>query len=273
MFLVTDQGVIVVDPLPTLGKRYLQAIAEVTDHKVTHIVYSHSHTDHIGASALFPADVKIIAQRDTGEELARLKDPRRRQPTEVFESHKTLAIGDQVLQLDYRGVNHATGNLFIYAPRQKVLMLVDVVYPGYTPYPNLGIAETVAGYIQAHRDALEYNFDVLVAGHVDRLGTRADVQLSLDFVNDLKATTKRLLDALPFPAFLQSQAPGNSWLLHDDYETRLIDQCYAELLPRWKDHMIGLERSLKSHCRTMLVAYAVELPPDVGAARPPDSAK
>lgn len=54
--------------------------------------------------------------------------------------------GGQRLMLEYHGVNHEQGNLFIYAPRQKVLMLVDVIYPGFVPYKNLGIAEDVQGY-------------------------------------------------------------------------------------------------------------------------------
>lgn len=64
--------------------------------------------------------------------------------------------------LDYKGVNHEAGNIFICAAEQRVLMLVDVVYPGCMPYPNLGIAVDVQGYLKAHRDALTYDFDTLV---------------------------------------------------------------------------------------------------------------
>jgi glyoxylase-like metal-dependent hydrolase (beta-lactamase superfamily II) len=261
MFLVSDAGVIAVDPLPTIGAKYLQAVAEVTDRPVTHIVYSHAHTDHIGGAALFPAGAAIVAHRDTAATLARLKDPRRPLPTRTFDTGLTLTVGGQSLQLDYKGINHDAGNIFIHAPRQRVLMLVDVIYPGYAPYPDLGIAIDVAGYAQAHRDALAYDFDVLVAGHVDRLGTREDVQTSLEFVSDLQAVSAAELAALPFPAFLKTVPAGNRWFLHDDYEAELVRRCHAELLPRWKDRLAGLERSLESHCRTMIVAQVVQLPP------------
>ncbi len=72
---------IAVDPLPTLGPRYLQAIASVTDKPVTHVIYSHEHTDHIGGAHLFPATATFIAQRDTATILARRHDPRRPVPT------------------------------------------------------------------------------------------------------------------------------------------------------------------------------------------------
>lgn len=172
MFLVSSKGDIVVDPLPNLGPRYSKAIAEVTDKPVTHVIYSHEHTDHIGAAHLFPKDTVYIAHQETAAILARRRDPRRPVPTVTFDKTYTVTVGDQTLVRDYKGPNHEPGNIFIHAPRQKVLMLVDVVYPGWMPYKNLGIAEDVPGYIQSHHDALAYDFDVLVAGHVDRLGTR-----------------------------------------------------------------------------------------------------
>jgi glyoxylase-like metal-dependent hydrolase (beta-lactamase superfamily II) len=52
MFLTTGEGVIVVDAPPTIGDKLLKAIAEVTDEPITHVIYSHSHADHIAAAGL-----------------------------------------------------------------------------------------------------------------------------------------------------------------------------------------------------------------------------
>jgi glyoxylase-like metal-dependent hydrolase (beta-lactamase superfamily II) len=84
VFLVSSQGVIAVDPLPNLGERYLKAIAEVTDRPITHVIYSHEHTDHIGAAYLFPKNAVYIAQKKTAELLARRNDHRRPLPTFTF---------------------------------------------------------------------------------------------------------------------------------------------------------------------------------------------
>jgi len=56
MFLTTGQGVIVVDAPPSIGENYLNAIAEVTDESITHVIYSHTHNDHIGSASIFPDD-------------------------------------------------------------------------------------------------------------------------------------------------------------------------------------------------------------------------
>ena len=62
MFLATAHGVVVVDAPPTIGHNLLRAIKQVTaktgtPSTVTHLVYSHFHADHIGASSIFDDDV------------------------------------------------------------------------------------------------------------------------------------------------------------------------------------------------------------------------
>jgi len=265
MFLVSTRGVIAVDPLPTLGPRYIAAIRSVTSQPITHIVYSHEHIDHIGGAEAFPKGLTIIAQRFTYEALGRQSDPRRPLPTVVFDKDYTLRVGDQVLELHNRGPGHSPGNVFIYAPRQKVLMLVDIVYPGYMPYPNLGVAADVAGYMQAHRDALTFDFEDFIGGHVDRLGTRADVENSMIFTDDLLSTTRRLLAEKPFPVYLKERKPepGSSvWFAHDDYERERVDKCYQTLAPKWAPILRGTERFLASHCWKAIVGWAIELPAD-----------
>lgn len=269
MFLVSALGVIAVDPLPTLGARYLKAIAEVTDRPVTHIVYTHEHTDHIGAASLFPKDATIVAHEETARLLALRQDPRRPVPTVTFGDRYTLDVGGQTLELAYHGNNHEPGNILIYAPKQKVLMLVDVIYPGYMPYKNLGITEDVQGYIQAHTDVLAYDFTTLVAGHVTRLGTREDVKTSLEFVRDLRATCARQLASMSFPAYLQSPAArrltesdGRSkWDLHNEYERELEARCTAELAPRWRENLADTDTYLHDNCWAMIEALTVQLAP------------
>lgn len=75
MFLVTRDGVIAVDALPTMGERQIAAIREVTDKPIRYLVYSHEHTDHIGAASLFPYGIQIVAQAETAATLKRRKDP------------------------------------------------------------------------------------------------------------------------------------------------------------------------------------------------------
>ena len=259
MFAVSSEGVLACDAPPSLGANYLKAIAEVTDKPVTHLVYSHEHIDHIAAAHLFPSSVKIVANRHTADLLARRADSRRPLPQIVFDDTYSLTVGNQTLELSYRGINHCLDNTFIYAPRQRVLMLIDVIYPGWMPYKNLGVAVDVPGFVEAHRQILTFDFQTLVAGHVSRLGTRADVEIQLAFLKDLADACERAYAQLPFPAFLAAKASQKaSWDRHEDYEGALVERVAADVGPRWRGKLEGFETYFRDNCWAMLETFVVQ---------------
>src|SRR6476619_5644720 len=61
-FVTTTDGVILLDAPPTIGHNLQRAIDEIAaangvSNVVTHLIYSHHHADHAGASSLFNGDV------------------------------------------------------------------------------------------------------------------------------------------------------------------------------------------------------------------------
>ena len=68
-FLTTGEGVVVVDAPPSLAQHILKAVSEVTDEPITHLVYSHSHADHIDGAGAFPEGLTVIAHEETAERL------------------------------------------------------------------------------------------------------------------------------------------------------------------------------------------------------------
>src|SRR6185436_15277326 len=109
------------------------AIAEMTDKPITHLIYTHSHIDHIGGARGLGGKLVIIAHEETKKLLARANDPERPLPTVTFTDKYVLKVGTKVLELSYHGVAHEPGNIFIYAPAQRTLMVVDVIFPGWMP--------------------------------------------------------------------------------------------------------------------------------------------
>src|SRR5262249_28603145 len=116
------------------------------------------------------------------------------------------------------------------------------------------------GWIEAHRQALSYDFDVLVAGHVNKLGSRRDVEVSAELAEDLRMTAARALSDLDFPAFIRAHPAADKWDLHNEYERTLVARCSALLLPRWKDRLTDTATYLADNCWTMIEALIVTLP-------------
>jgi len=259
MFMVYDTGVVVVDAPPTIGANYLKAVQDVTNQPITHVIYSHSHTDHIGAANLFPPTATYIAQEETAEILTRRGDARRPIPAITFQDTYTLNVGNQTLELAYRGNIHQAGNIFIYAPKQKVLMLVDVVYPGWVPYKNLGIAEDVQSYMEGHDITLEYDFDLFLGGHVTRLGTRQDVLDSREYVNDLKQASMEAYQAIAISDIAQQVTNPNPFKIYDAYQDALSEFCTERVLSKWQNRLGAAETYTPDNCWLMVEALGVDL--------------
>ena len=221
MFLTTRDGVVLVDAPPTIGHNLLRAISAVTEangrpSRVTHLVYSHSHADHIGASFLLGPDVVRVGHRLCRELLLRDNDPHRPPPTVTFEDHFVLHVGGERLHLDYHGPNHSPDNIFIHAPDHQTLMFVDVLFPGWVPFYQLAVAQDIPDYIKSQEIAMGYEWQTLAAGHLGRLGTRADGKLQIAYINDLVATARATMASLDPTPFFQ-QYGNNAWGLFKAY--------------------------------------------------------
>ena len=248
MFLTTGQGVIAIDAPPSIGENYLKAIEEVTDEPITHVIYSHTHIDHIGSAAMFPDEAIIIAHQDTASELEDRNDPNRPIPNVTFEDTYTLEVGTQKLELAYYGPMHKPGNIFIYAPNQKVLMLVDVIFPGWTPFKDLAMAQDVPAFLAAHDKVLEYEFDTFVGGHLTRLGTFEDVQVQKEYFADIEAAAAKANQEVSFMEIGQEVGFENLWLTFQTYADTITQQCTDEVVPKWIDKLGGVDLLTYDHC-------------------------
>jgi glyoxylase-like metal-dependent hydrolase (beta-lactamase superfamily II) len=252
MFLSTGVGVIVVDAPQTIAPNLLAAIASVTSEPITHVDYSHHHADHIGGAGVLPKDAVYIAQSGTAALLRREADPNRPVPTVTFDDTYTLSVGTQTLILDYQGPNHDVGNIFIYAPGQKVLMLVDVVWPGWAPFDELGSPVDIKGYLDAHGQALAYDFETLIAGHVNRLGTRDDVTMDTEYLADLEANAAAALQKFDLTSVAgELSDPTNAWAYASLLLAGWPKNCETDTLSKWRGKLGGLDVFVGANCTGM----------------------
>jgi glyoxylase-like metal-dependent hydrolase (beta-lactamase superfamily II) len=251
LFVITKTGVVVVDSPPTLGEKLPKAIAEATKLPVTHFIYSHSHIDHVGVAAQFKS-VQRIASVETAAKLRRLADPKRPAPTRTVSGSKSrIEIGGTTFNLAVRGNHHEPGNLYIHLPQKRVLMVVDVVYPGWVPFTNLGMAEDVQGFIDAHASIMAYDFNVFVGGHLSRPGTRTDVETQKEYVDDLIAAVKVGKETVNFGVVAGDVGFANRWLLVKSYMDRVSDVCSAKMIEKWSKRLAGAHVSTPGHCWIM----------------------
>jgi glyoxylase-like metal-dependent hydrolase (beta-lactamase superfamily II) len=251
MFLVYDKGVVVADAPPNYAGKIPQAIAEVTDKLITHLIYSHSHTDHIGGAKSLGGSPVIIAHEETLRLLERAADPNRPLPTQTFVTQYNLTIGGKALELSYHGDAHEPGNIFIYAPKQRVLMAVDLVFPGWMPWRRFAIAHDVPGYFEQVALLRTLPWRTLVGGHVARTGTHADVDLQAEFMADLRKAASDALTSTQPGVGLDPLDAGNPWAGYDNYIDRVALACVNAVTPKWSQRLAAFDVYVWDQCYAM----------------------
>ncbi len=139
MFIVTDEGVIVTDPMSPLAAKTLRAeIAKVTDQPVEYVVYSHEHWDHISGGQIFQDEgARFISH-------ARCIDEFKRNPSKIvvipegtYKKRFDIELGGRTLELRYFGRNHGECLTVMRLPKEKIAFVVDIVTPKWLPYRNM----------------------------------------------------------------------------------------------------------------------------------------
>ena len=208
-FLTTPDGVVLFDAPPSIGHNLQRAVndvaaAEGVSNQVTHLVYTHHHSDHAGASSLFGSDVVRIGHEENRRLLLRDNDPGRPLPDVTFADSYTLEVGGERVELAWHGPNHSPDNIYIHFPDHDALMFIDVVNAGWVPIYNVNLSEDVPGYMAAPATVLSYPWKHFISGHLGRLATRDDVAMHQQYIADIEASAREALASVnPVPFYMR----------------------------------------------------------------------
>lgn len=236
-FLTTRDGVVLFDAPPSIGHNLRRAIdqtaaANGVSNKVTHLVYSHHHADHLGASSLFGRNVVRVGHAETKRLLARDNDPTRPVPDVTFEKQRTLHVGGERVNLAWQGTNHTPDNIFIHFPDHDTLMLVDIALPGWVPFYDFNLSEDVPAAVAAPAKALSYPWQHYIGGHLGRLGTRDDLVVHQQYVSDVTDSVRTAMATVdPTPYF--AKYGNNAWAAVKTYLDAAAEYAAAPVIRKY----------------------------------------
>jgi glyoxylase-like metal-dependent hydrolase (beta-lactamase superfamily II) len=154
-FVVTDEGVVVIDALgtPPLGRALLAAIRHVTEKPVKRVIVTHYHADHFyGLQAFKDAGAEVWAHRaaqdylDGGEGQRRLAQ----RANDLFpwvqpdmplvradrwlDKDESFTLGGVRFEVSYLGPAHSPEDLIVTVPQEGVVFSGDILYGGRIPF-------------------------------------------------------------------------------------------------------------------------------------------
>jgi len=258
LLLATDEGTVAVDAPPSIGRFIPDAVEEVADEPITHVVYTHAHADHISAAWMYPEETTYVAHEAAAAAIDRADDPNRPVPDVTFADSYELSVGEHTLELDHHGTNHSAGNLFVYAPDQRALMLVDVIFPGWVPFKEFGWSENIPGIVDAHDQVLAYDFETFVGGHLRRLGDREDVRIQREYVRDLRDNAAEAIEEVPMLPFVEALGPENEWLVFEAYITAVTERAAEPTIAEWEGRLGAVDVYTHSNAEEMILSLQAD---------------
>lgn len=183
-FIVTDEGVVVVDALasPAQAEQLLQAIRAVTPQPIKWLILTHHHPDHhFGAIVFRRAGAKVIAHSnrsvfaaEAGED-ALLADWVRVVGLDAMRGFEyanvpdvpvtgldTLRVGGRLIIIGHPGAAHSAGDVTVWLPKERILFAGDLLVED-------GVTMVVDGNSRALMAALDVidslKPEVVVPGH------------------------------------------------------------------------------------------------------------
>jgi glyoxylase-like metal-dependent hydrolase (beta-lactamase superfamily II) len=227
LFVVTKEGVIATDPIsPTVAPLYKQAIRHLTDKPVRYVIYSHDHTDHIAGGAVFKDTARFIAHENARKRIVARANPDIVVPQVSFRDKYELRLGGVNVRLEYLGTNHTDGNVAILLPEQKVLMFVDMVYPGSVPFRDMPGTD-LGGFLASLQKLKDLDFKIILYGH-GVPGGREWVDRYIEYFGDMRMSVERNERAMGFSEAISRQSADPRKLL-DLYIDRIADKTVEEL--------------------------------------------
>ena len=190
-FVVTDAGVVAVDPISgEAAATYAAEIKRVAPGKpLRAIVYSHHHADHASGAAVlrraFGGNAPIIAHANARARLVAQPDTALPPPDSTFTDRLTLSDGSRPIELRFLGRTHSDNMIVTYLPRQKIVFAVDFV-----SNDRVGYRDLPDSFFPDHFDTLRrlqaLDFQRIVFGH-GPAGDKAAVDRQVRYYDDLRA--------------------------------------------------------------------------------------
>ena len=191
VFLVTDEGIILADPISHDNAQWLKGqLAEQFGVPVKYVIYSHDHADHISGGEVFADTATFVAHfaaKPKIEESGHTPVPDKRFPW----SYK-VELGNGLVELHYFTKSHSDNLITLYFPEEKAVFLVDLVAVKRLPYRNLRdyYFPSAIDYL-SHVEEIE--FDILIPGH-GPIGVKQDVVDHRIYLETLMAGVRKARD-------------------------------------------------------------------------------
>jgi glyoxylase-like metal-dependent hydrolase (beta-lactamase superfamily II) len=192
VFMVTNEGIVVADPLSRDTATWLNGeLKQRFNQPVKYVLYSHDHWDHVTGADVF-GDATIVAHANAVAPIT-ASDRGIVPPDLTFTSELELKLGGKRVHLYYLGESHSDNLVYIVFPDERVLFVVDAMAVNRLPFQDFAGTD-IDGLIGALTALEQMDVDIVAPGH-GAVGTLTDLRAHREYIEKLKDQVTGLLRA------------------------------------------------------------------------------
>ena len=200
VFLVTDEGIILTDPIGTDFSNWLKGeLDERFGVPVRYVLYSHYHDDHASGGAVFEDTAEFIGHDNTPVNLAAEEGneifAEVRPPDRTFSDTTSVTLGGKTVEMIHALPSHSNDSSIIHFPDERTVFAVDFVNVQRVPFQTMDGWGPITSWIEAnHHLQTTMDYDILAPGH-GPVGIKADVDDTTRYLEELLAAVTEAVDA------------------------------------------------------------------------------
>jgi len=209
-FIVTGNGVVVIDSYFAWASDLLREIRRITAEPIKFLVNTHMHVDHTAGNQIWAQEgATIIASEVTRLNLEdwgplhpvnwmRQVDPAKAQglqpvlPHLGFSGELVLNLGNKYLRLVHAGPGHTAGDTYLLLPQERIIFTGDLLFSRnhcvFKPYSHTN----PGNWVRILDRLLELPVDTIVPGH-GPLSTKKEMRDFRDYLVDFTGQVKAMI--------------------------------------------------------------------------------
>ena len=200
VFLVTEEGIILTDPISTDFATWLKGeLDERFGVPVRYVLYSHYHDDHASGGAVFEDTAEFVGHENTlanlvaeegNEDFAEV-----RAPDTTYSDNISVSLGGKTVEMIHALPSHSNDSSIIHFPDERAVFAVDFVNVRRVPFQTMSGWGPITTWVEANQHLQStVDYDIMAPGH-GPVGSKADVDDTTRYLEELLAAVTEAVDA------------------------------------------------------------------------------
>lgn len=202
-WLINDSGLVVIDTqYPESASKCWTGLQNRTNNRLDLVINTHHHMDHVGGNGVFAEHTDEILAHENVPDLMRASgedddSDSKTYPTKTFSETWSETIGDEILNVHFRGPAHTGGDAVVRFENANIVHVGDLVFNRAYPFIDVDGGANSQHWIET-LETLHDSMDdetIVIHGHGNPkfgvTGGRDDLLVMRDFLAALNEYVTR----------------------------------------------------------------------------------